>query len=259
MNETDEQKVKKEDKRKESKAKESDPNAMTVSKMDSSAAREGSRQGSTSTQNPNNPSPNRTNSEVSVITLESLKYLQILDQYVSGKHWDFNLEYKLNALSAIVWSLLITHFIFGEITEKCFDNLFLLLSISLTTSAITCIEMSVVLIVWYISLIHQFINRSKTCLTVITIHLIIGSFNLLVAVIEFGSNTCYSLGHLDSSLEHIIPVKYDIKTVAILHSIVAINMFICAMLLAIKRNDFKFYVLWRKGLLNDYLLLADDE
>ena len=197
-------------------------------------------------------------SEQSVVTIESLKYLQILDQYVSRKHWDFDIEYNLNAFCALLWCLVINYFLFYEIPDKCWSHLCLSFYMSVIVSTITCFDLTFVWIAWYLSLIYHFINRSKICLTVLSIHLTIGSLNLLVAVIHFGTNSCYQSGKLDSRLEDNIPVKYDLKTAGFMHLIIAINLFICAMLLAIKRNDFKFYVLWRKGLLNDYLQLDDE-
>ena len=243
--------------RKDVKAKrdESKPKEANVSSKTSSSS---SSQPIASTSTSVQTIDSLVDSQQSVITVESLKYLQILDQYVSGKHWDFDVEYNLNTFSAVLWSLVITYFVFYEITDKCWEALSLLLPMSVIVSTITCIEMTVVWMVWYLSLVYHYINRNKICVTVLTNHLIIGFLNLFTAVIQFGSKTCYQWEKLDPSLEHIVPVRYDIKTTAIIHSIIAINMFICAMILAIKRNDFKFYVLWRKGLLNDYLLLDDD-
>jgi hypothetical protein len=80
-----------------------------------------------------------------------------------------------------------------------------------------------------------------------------GSTNLLLALICFGSKTCDRMERLDKSVEDHLLVKYLVKTLGILHTLIAMTLFIRAMLLAVKRSDFKHYVLWRKGVLNQYL------
>ena len=204
--------------------------------------------------------PSSAESDHSMVTLESLKYLQILDQYVSGMHWEFDMEYILNCISGVVWSLLITFFIFYDIDDKCWDRLRMLMSLSVFLSGLTAVELTLLSTVWYLSLIKQITFRSRICTIVIVMHIMLSFFNLLIAVINFGSWTCFQWGDLHPQREHLIVVRYDVKMIALLHCIVSINLMLCAMLLAIKRNDFKFYVLWRKGLLNQYILLdAEDE
>lgn len=198
-------------------------------------------------------------SDRSIVTLESLKYLQILDQYVSGQHWDLDMEYILNSVSGVVWSLLITFFIFYDIDDKCWNRLNALLSLSVFISAFTAFELSAVSVVWYLSLYQHFANRSRICVIVLVLHIITAFSNLLMAIIDFGSRTCSEWGDLDSRRKHLILVLYEVKMIGLLHCIVSFNLMLCAMLLAIKRNDFKFYVLWRKGLLNQYLMLQDDD
>lgn len=187
-------------------------------------------------------------------TVQSAKDLKALDNYINQKHWNFGIQYILSCISSVLWSIITIYLIITQISDKCWDQRFLIMLTSVTIAGISCIESIGVSLIWSTKLTNLLLKRSKLCFAVITTHVVIGSFNILMAVICFGSNTCYQLQELDKSYEYNVVLKYEVKTLAVIHVLIAITFFICAMLLAVKRNDFKYYVLWRKGILDQYIM-----
>jgi hypothetical protein len=186
-------------------------------------------------------------------TIESQKYAKILDKYIVENFWNLGIEYIVSCVSTILWSLLVIYFLFYETIHKCSDQRFAIYWTSVSICVICVIHTIGFCLIWTTGLSDYAFKRSKLCFAVITIEIIMGSTNLLLALICFGSKTCDRMERLDKSVEDQVLVKYLVKTLGILHTLIAMTLFIRAMLLAVKRSDFKHYVLWRKGVLNQYL------
>lgn len=124
-------------------------------------------------------------------------------------------------------------------------------------------------LLWKCDFTYSRLRHVQVCTILIVFFLVTGTIHLLLSLACFASTSCYYDSRLfDRIYEAKIAkqdwlssflLKHETKFLGIMHLIEATLFFLCGVGMAIKRNNYMFYVLEKRGLALDYVLYINED